>query len=133
MFVAAFLSGCDSSHFPSKDDVDQAIRSYVGFARPDIGDVKLDNLKILNESIQTIGGEDVFIRKFEAHYTVTYQNNPSKHLFEGTIALVKQGMEWVLKKEVCQLTFAYSPPTAETVKESATNRSEESMRSQAKP
>jgi hypothetical protein len=133
VFAATFLSGCGSSPFPSKNDIDKAVRGYVGLARPDIGDVKLDDLKILSESIQKMGDEDVFFRKFEAHYTVTYQNTPSKHTFEGTIALIKQGGEWVLKKEASQLSFTYSPPTAETVKESPTNQSEETKRSQAKP
>jgi hypothetical protein len=133
IFAAAFLSGCSSSSSPSKDDVDKAIRSYVGLARNDIGDVKLDQLKIVNESQQKIGDDDVFLRQFEAHYTVTYEKNPSKHSFEGTVALVKQGHEWVLRKEECKLAFANSPPVAATVQETATNRSQESIQSQAKP
>ena len=134
IFAAALLSGCSSSpSSPSKDDVDKAVRAYVGLARPDMGDVKLDELKILNESQKKIGDDEIFFRQFETHYTVTYQNNPSQHSFEGTVALVNQGDKWVLKKDACQLTFANSPPIAAPVQETPTNRQEETIRAQAKP
>lgn len=111
-FAAAFLSGCgsSSSSVPSSDDVEKAVRSYVGMARPDIGDVKVDTFKIVNESEKNMGGDDVFIRGFEAVYLVTFKNTPSKHSFAGTIALVKQGQKWETRKDASTLTYVYSPP-----------------------
>ena len=121
--AAAFLSGCASS--PSKDDVEKAVRTYVGLARPGMGDVKVDEFKILNQAQQKTGNADVFLRDFEVRYTVTYNNHPSKHSFAGTIAIVKQGHAWITMREACKLTFADSPPIAETISEPTTNRQEE--------
>ena len=94
-------------------------------ARPEMGDVKLDDLKTLNEYQQKIGDDDVFFRQFEVHYTVTYGDHPSKHSFAGTIAMVKQGQKWLLRRDDCKITFADSPPIGETIKETNTNRQEE--------
>ena len=125
-FAAAFLSGCGSS--PSPDQVERAVTSYVGMARPDIGEVKLDDFKILSEYNKKMEDDEVFFRQFEAHYTVSYENNRSKHSFAGTIALVKRGQQWVMRREVCRLTFADSPPLAATIKEARTDRQEEPSR-----
>ena len=109
--AATFLSGCgSSSSSPSKDEVENAVRSYVGMARADIGDVKVDEFKILNDSVKKMGDADVFFRQFEAVYKVTSKNNPSKHSFAGTIALVKHGQKWIAKKDASTLTYVYSPP-----------------------
>ncbi len=124
-FAAAFLTGCGSSSSPSKDQVEKAVRIYVGMARPDMGNVKLDDFKMLNEYKQKMDDVDVFFRQFEVHYTVAYQNHLSKHSFAGTIAMAKQGQKWVTKRDACTLTFADSPPIAETIKEANTNRQEE--------
>jgi hypothetical protein len=121
-FTAAFLSGCGSSSSPSKEEVEKAVRTYVGLARPDTGEVKVDALKISNESQKKIGVDDVFYRQFEAHYTVIHQNNPSKHTFEGTIAIVKQGKEWVLRQELCTLTFFESPPIIDAATQAAMDK-----------
>lgn len=122
--AAAFLSGCGSpsSSSPSKDEVEKAVTSYVGLARPDRGDVKVDEFKILNEYNKKMGDDDVFFRQFEAHYTVTYQNNPSKHSFAGTIAMAKQGQEWVTRKEACTLTQFYSPPILDAATQAAMDK-----------
>ena len=125
VFAAAFLSGCGSSSSPSKDEVEKAITAYVGLARPDMGDVKLDDLKILKSYKKKMGDEDVFFRQFEARYTVTFENNTSKHSFEGTIAMAKQGEKWVTRRDACMLTYAYSPPIAPAPKDAITNRQEE--------
>ncbi len=122
MFAAALLSGCSSSSSPSKDEVEKAVRILVGLARPETGDVKVDDFKILNESIQKIGDNDVFFRKFDARYTVIHQNNPSKHSFAGTVAMFKQGQKWFLKKEVCALTFVNSPPIVDAATQAAMDR-----------
>jgi hypothetical protein len=118
--AATFLSGCgSSSSSPSKDDVENAVRSYVGMARTDIGDVKVDSFKILSESVKKMGDDNVFFRQFEAVYTVTSRDNPSKHSFAGTIALVKQGQKWIAKKDASTLTYVYSPPTIDAATQAA--------------
>lgn len=98
------------------------MRTYVGLGRPDTGDVKVDALKIFNESQKKIGDADVFTRQFEAHYTVTHGNNPSKHSFEGTVALVKQGQDWVLRQDLSALTFIESPPIIDAATQAAMDR-----------
>ena len=140
VFVAALLAGCGSGSSPSKNDIETAVTQYVGMARSDIGDVKLDDCKLLKEYTQKVGDDDVFFRQFDAHYTVTYQNNPSKHSFEGTVALHKQGQKWEMRKDQCILTYAYSPPildaaTQSTLEQPDPGRSEEAkqkIREQAK-
>jgi hypothetical protein len=115
--VAVFLTGCGSGSSPSKNEIENAITQYVGLARPDIGDVKVDECKILKDYAQKVGDEDVFFRQFKANYTVTFKNNPSKHSFEGTVALYKQGQKWEMRRDLCILTYAYSPPMVEVVPE----------------
>jgi hypothetical protein len=137
--AAALLTGCGSSPTPSQDEIEKAVASYVGMARADIGDVKLDDFKILKDYTKKVGDDDVFFRDFEAHYTVTYKNNPSKHSFTGTVAMHKQGREWSMRKDLCVLTWANSPPILDVPTQSALDKpndpqSEESkqkMREQA--
>jgi len=123
VFAAAFLAGCGSSSpTPSTDDVAKAVTSYVGMARADIGDVKLDEFKILKDYTKKVADDDVFYREFEAHYTVTYQNNPSKHSFTGTIAMHKQGRDWSMRKDLCILTWADSPPILDAATQAALDK-----------
>jgi hypothetical protein len=119
--IAAVLAGCGSSSSPSNHDVERAITEYVGLARPDIGEVKVDDLKLLNDSQKKASDDDVFVRGFEVHYTVTYKGNPSKHFFSGTVALVKQGQNWVLKRELCTLTQVDSPPIVDAATQAMKN------------
>jgi hypothetical protein len=130
--VAALLTGCGSS--PSKNEIEKAVTEYVGLARSDLGDVKVDDFKILNEYQKKVEGDDVFFRKFEAHYTVTYKNNPSKHSFEGTVAMLQQGQKWITRKEFCTLTYAYSPPIVDAATQALKDPSageEQKIREQA--
>jgi hypothetical protein len=115
--VVAFLTGCDSS--PSKNEIEKAVTAYVGMARPDIGEVKVDDFKILNEHLKKVGDDDVFFREFEAHYTVTYGNNPSKHSFTGTVAMLKQGQNWSIRKDLSAITSANSPPILDAATQAA--------------
>jgi hypothetical protein len=116
-FVALLLSGCGSGSSPSTTDIENAITQYVGMAKSDTGDDKLDECKILKAYTQKVGDDDVFFRQFKANYTVTFKNNPSKHSFEGTIAMHKQGQKWEMRKDLCVLTYAFSPPIVEVVPE----------------
>jgi hypothetical protein len=118
--AAALLTGCGSS--PSKNDIERAVTAYVGMARSEIGDVKLDDFKILNEEKKKVEDADVCFRQFEAHYTVTCKGNPSKHSFAGTVAMLKQGQKWIIKKELCTLTFVYSPPILDAATQAAMDR-----------
>jgi hypothetical protein len=115
--VAAVLTGCGSS--PSKNEIEKAVTDYVGMARSDIGEVKLDDFKILNEYKKKVADDEVCFRQFEAHYTVTYKDNPSKHSFAGTVAMLKQGQKWIMRKELCTLTFVYSPPILDAATQAA--------------
>jgi hypothetical protein len=148
VFAAALLIGCGShsssgsgsGSSPSKTEIENAVAQYVGMARSDIGDVKLDEFKIVKEYTKKVGTDEVFFREFDAHYTVTYQKNPSKHSFEGTIAMLKQGDKWVARNDLCTLSMTYSPPvldaaTQATLEQPDPGRSEEAkqkLREQAR-
>lgn len=119
-FAAVLLTGCGSS--PSKDEVEKVVTSYVGMARADIGDVKVDDFKILKDYTKKVADDDVFFREFEAHYTATYQNNPSKHSFTGTVAMLKQGQKWTMRKDLCTITSANSPPIVDAETQAASEK-----------
>lgn len=122
LFAAVLLTGCGSSPSPSNDDVEKAVASYVGMARTDIGDVKVDEFKISKAYEKTVADDDVFFRDFEAHYTVTYKNNPSKHSFTGTVAMHKQGRDWSMRKDLCILSWADSPPILDAPTQAALDK-----------
>ncbi|MGZ4962260.1 MAG: hypothetical protein ACXWDN_16940 [Limisphaerales bacterium] len=132
VFAAALLTGCGSGSSPSKNEIENAVAQYVGMARSDIGDVKLDDCKILKEYTKKVGDDDVFFRQFEAHYTVTYKNNPSKHSFEGTVAMLKQKEKWVVRNDLCTLSMTYSPPILDAATQATLERPDPGRSEEAK-
>jgi hypothetical protein len=123
VFVVASLTGCGSSaSSPSKNEIEKAVTVYVGMARSDRGDVKLEECKILNEDKKKMGDDDVFIRRFEADYTVIYEGTSSKHSFAGTVAMLKQGQKWILREDLCTLSQVDSPPIVDAATQAAMDR-----------